>query len=320
MPNIIVVSNSRAESSPLDCVIRELPEARVVTFVAEGEPHEEMADALRFFHGQLAGADIVVLLGDRYETLAAGLAATFLRVPIAHLHGGETTTGAFDDGLRHSLTHLTEQSGGLHLAATPHAAERITQMTNGSQRVHVVGAPGLDGVQEGSARRDRDIVVVGFHPETQAADYGVALCRDMLACLNMRLPSFWRIVFTGVNKDPGHEQIEALINEFCEQHPSTRIVAPLPRDAYILLLQEARLIIGNSSSIPIEASWIGTPGVLVGARQDGREFGRNIFQADGDMTRAIDYACMFEGPTNAPYRGGEVGKKIAEIVRGFVNA
>lgn len=321
MTDIVVVSNSRAEWSPLSSVIAALPGARVVRLPEPAQianPDQVMALALPWFTTELAGASIIILLGDRYETLAAALAATFLRIPIAHIHGGETTTGAFDDAFRHSITHLAEQSGGLHFAATEKAAHRITELTNGSQRVHLVGAPGLDGIPEGSARRERNTVVVSFHPETMAEDFGVGVCVQMLMGLRA-LRNDIRIVFTGVNKDPGHEKIEVLIDEFCQAHPSTRIVATLPRNAYISLLQEAKLLIGNTSSIPIEASWVGIPAVLVGTRQRGREVGDNIFQNDNDIRAAISSALLsFGGESNPPYRGGNVGVRIAEIVREFV--
>ena len=329
MAGIAIVSNSRAESSPLTSVIAALPEAAVITFVAEHEPHVEMSSALHYFTRELRAASprIVILLGDRYETLAAALAATFLRIPLAHIHGGETTTGAFDDAFRHGLTHLAEQSGGLHFAATEKAAARVTELTNGSQRVHIVGAPGLDGIPEGSARRERHIIVVSYHPETLSVDHGATSCADMLHLLSGHVDTE-RVVFTGVNKDPGHEQIEALIAKFCEQKPATRILAPLPRDAYISLLQEATMCIGNSSSFAIEAPWIGIPSVIVGNRQQGRELASSVYPANGDINDiAAAIACALawgadrkDRPANPIYRGGNVGALIAEIVREFVSA
>lgn len=132
MTNIIVVSNSRAEFGPLTSVIAALPEASVLNFVADGPPHIEMANALHWFTAKLTAVRprIVVLLGDRYETLAAALAATFLRIPIAHIHGGETTTGAFDDAFRHAITLLAEQSGGIHLVATERAGKKVAELTS----------------------------------------------------------------------------------------------------------------------------------------------------------------------------------------------
>ena len=329
MTDIVIVSNSRAESSPLTSVIAALPESAVLTFAAEHEPHVEMSSALHYFTRELRAASprIVILLGDRYETLAAALAATFLRIPIAHIHGGETTTGAFDDAFRHGLTHLAEQSGGIHLAATEKAAARITELTNGSQCVHIVGAPGLDGIPEGSARRERDIIVVSFHPETMSPDHGATSCANMLRLLSNHVDTE-RIVFTGVNRDPGHEKIEELIDEFCQAKPSTRIMAPLPRDAYISLLQEATLCIGNSSSFVIEAPWIGIPSVIVGNRQRGRELASSVYPANGDINDIADaLGCALawgpdrkDRPPNPIYRGGNVGARIAEIVREFVGA
>lgn len=331
--SIVIVSNSRAEHGPLTSVIAALPEAQVLEFVAEGAPHAEMSAALHWFTKHLAGAKLVVVLGDRYETLAAALAATFLRIPIAHIHGGERTTGAFDDALRHSITHLTEQSGGLHFVATESAQTRVMELCGWSPatqyaRVRLVGAPGLDDIERGSARRDRKLVVVSYHPETMKPDRGVGLCKEMLAALHitdteerMYEPhTGHRFIFTGVNKDPGHEQITALIDEFCAAHPSTRVVSPLPREAYIRLLQEAALCVGNSSSFVIEAPWVGVPSVIVGDRQLGREMAASVFQDDADIHGAMVRADHYTGECMPVYRGGGVGVKIAAAIREFLSA
>lgn len=201
-------------------------------------------------------------------------------------------------------------------------------MTRASS-IHHVGAPGLDGIAERSARRDRNIVVVIFHPETLSGDGGATVCAAMLSAFSSYFyqgSGFThqppRFVFTGVNKDPGHEKIESLIDTFCAQHPSTRCVMALPREAYISLLQEAKLVVGNSSSIPIECPWIGIPSVLVGSRQNGRELADSVHTPDGNIESAIARAISWEpapmGYSSPIYRGGGVGLKIARIVREFV--
>lgn len=328
MGDVVIVSNTRAEHGPLESVIAALPEARVIGFSTASEPHISMGGAIIYFTTQLENIKpkLVLLLGDRYETLSAALAATFLRIPIAHIHGGETTTGAFDDAMRHSITHLTEQSGGLHFVATQDAADRVFNLRCAAnyraafERIHLVGAPGLDGVAGNSAQRDRKLVLVTYHPETRAADYGVAGCKAMLESISSELLGY-EIVFCGVNNDPGSAQIQALIKNHCNTRGG-RIEENLSHSEYVELMQHAALVIGNSSAGVIEAPWIGVPSVNIGNRQNGRPMAPSVFQATPDkasISQPVQLALNFRGTYNPCYTGDNVGVKIADVVREFLS-
>lgn len=326
MSPIIIVCNSRAERGPLESVIAALPEARVVGCdVIDVAPHSAMSNALSQFTVDFAGAKLVILLGDRYETLAAALAATFARVPIAHIHGGETTAGAFDDAFRHSITHMA----ALHFVATEKAGKRISAFFNTVDfgyawnwltNVHLVGAPGLDGVPENSRDRSYDYkkIIACFMPETRRPDYGLSLCRDMLTALEPYAGPY-DIMFTGVNADPGAAEINELTVNWVATHPDTKIRSNIPHDKYIWFLQHSALCIGNSSSFVIESPWVGLPTVLVGDRQLGREMANTVFQNDYDIGAAITAALAFNETPKPIYRGG-AAEKIAAVCRSFVNA
>lgn len=313
--SIVIVANSREERGPLESVIAALPEARVVGFDSAGmTPREAMSTGLLAFTGHYEDIkpSIAILLGDRYETLAAALAALFLRVPIAHIHGGETTAGAFDDALRHSITHMAD----LHFVATEDAGRKVADLGACQTRITCVGAPGLDGVAGDSATRADKLAVVTYHPETRAPDYGVARCQAMLAALTPTLLGY-EIVFCGVNNDPGATRINELIREHVRTHGGT-VVTNMSHAAYIQALQRAAVVIGNSSASLIEAPWVGVPTVLVGDRQLGRPCAPSVFQDDADIGAAIRDALVWRGPWEPCYKGDGVGEKIAKVVREYV--
>lgn len=329
---IYIVCNSRAERGPLQSVIDALPEARVIGFQVDARApiHNEMAMALIWFSEKLRDASLVILLGDRYETLAAALAATFLRKKIAHIHGGETTTGAFDDAMRHSITHLTEQSGGLHFVATDMAGARVMELLHRRNNainyaatqpwnIHLVGAPGLDNIPQNSAKRDKKLIVASYYPETMAADYGISGCIAMLEALESYVDDH-AIFFSSVNADPGAIAIGEEIQKFIDLHPTSAAwINPNTREQYLHLLQHAAVVIGNSSAGVIEAPWIGVPSVNIGNRQNGREMGASVFcsyQDEDDINLCIERALAYKPDPHYPpiYRGG-AASKIAEIVR-----
>lgn len=323
MSGIAIVINNRSERGPLQSVVDALPEATVfgMSRVAQdGEPAAVMARGLEYFSDVLCGFKVVVLVGDRYETLAAALAAMFLRIRIVHIHGGETTTGAFDNALRHSITHLTQQSGGVHCVATDKAATRIAELRGTISwplNLHLVGAPGLDGIPGNSARRDCKLILVTYHPETAAADYGISGCHAMLHAL-YPLATQYEIYFCGVNNDPGASDIRRVIQDFCQERGGY-IRHTMNHAEYIALMQSASLVIGNSSAGIIEAPWVGIPSVNIGNRQDGRERAPSVFDVDAEhnISAKIEAALRWHGPWKPAYKG-TAAPRISEIVRGMV--
>lgn len=219
--------------------------------------------------------DILVLLGDRYEMLSAATAATLCDLPIAHIHGGELTEGAFDDAIRHAITKLAH----LHFAAAEPYRQRIIQMGENPDYVFTVGAPALDNLRN-LELMDQDeiqtelalpltspVLLITYHPVTRGADAGGASA--LIGALE-RFPEA-TCIFTGVNADPGHGKVDHTIRDFVDRHPDTaRLYGSLGRHRYLSLMKQADAVVGNSSSGVIEAPAVGTPTVNIGTRQQGR--------------------------------------------------
>jgi UDP-hydrolysing UDP-N-acetyl-D-glucosamine 2-epimerase len=221
---------------------------------------------------------IVVVLGDRFEILAAAQAALVARIPIAHIHGGELTEGAFDDSMRHAITKMAH----LHFVAGPAHRARIIQLGEAPDRIFEVGALGLDNIAqleplertaleaEIGFRLGEGFLLVTYHPVTLANDGGRRAVQELLAALDA-FPDR-QVLVTGVNADPGHDRIGARITEYASARSDrTRVCASLGRRRYLSAMKLCAAVIGNSSSGLIEAPAIGAPSVNLGSRQRGRE-------------------------------------------------
>tara|TARA_R110000787_G_scaffold48723_2_gene117135 strand:- start:76 stop:954 length:879 start_codon:yes stop_codon:yes gene_type:complete len=276
-------------------VVRCMPTGR--------DPSWEMSHAIIHFTLVFANAEpnLVLVLGDRYETLAAALAAMFLKIPVAHIHGGEETTGAFDDPMRHAITHIAD----LHFVATRKAFQRVVDLKGKAMGVHLVGAPGLDGIKRGSARRSRNKFLVTYHPETMKPDNGVGGLTSLLEALDI-FPAH-EVVFTGVNNDPGNKLISAAIEEWVKDRPQSSIKTDGDHDWYVWEMERAAAVIGNSSAGIIEAPYIGCPTVNIGYRQEGREKAASIFdtpEITSEIVTAIRDALSFDCLPYPIYVGG----------------
>lgn len=239
---------------------------------------------------------IVVLLGDRYEILAAATAAMLHRIPIAHIHGGEATEGLIDEAVRHAITKMAH----LHFATAEAYRQRIIQMGEQPERVFNFGAPGLDNIDRLTLMNretlGRDIgldlsqgyFVVTYHPVT-LSDADPALAVDaLISALGAFSES--KVIITGVNADPGNAVINRSIHAFAEQNPErVKIAGSLGQIRYLSALKHCRAVIGNSSSGLIEAPSFGVPTVNIGERQRGRLKASSVI--DCDETRpAIEQA------------------------------
>ena len=222
-------------------------------------------------------ADILVILGDRYEMLAAASTALILGIPIAHVHGGEVTEGAFDDAIRHAITKMAH----LHFVAAEPYRRRVIQMGEDPQRVFTVGAPGLDDLLSGTSLDGRALehhldfpigegfFLVTYHPATLESGDAARPAREMLAALDA-FPDR-KVLITGVNADPGHDAIAQAMTDYAAASPE-RVAAraSLGETAYISAMRLSTVVIGNSSSGIIEAPALGKPTVNIGDRQKGR--------------------------------------------------
>jgi UDP-hydrolysing UDP-N-acetyl-D-glucosamine 2-epimerase len=267
--------------------------------------------------------DMVVLTGDRYETLAAAGAASLAGAIIAHLHGGELTLGAMDDAFRHAITKLSH----LHFPATGAAAARLIRMGEQDWRITTAGAPGLDLLMQAPPmpRADLfralgvddpgDFILATWHPETLTTDGGAAGLEALLAAL---AETGRPILFTGVNADPGGAGQAARIQSWAEGQAGVHLIPSLG-PLYAPALAHAAVMAGNSSSGIIEAATFALPVVNVGDRQKGRDRGANVLDAAADpaavrhtLSRALDpaFRSSLAGMAN-PYGDGRAAPRIA---------
>ncbi|HUO10026.1 MAG TPA: UDP-N-acetylglucosamine 2-epimerase [Phycisphaerae bacterium] len=214
--------------------------------------------------------DLVMLLGDRLEMLAAANAALALQLPIAHLHGGETAPGQWDEQIRHAITKLAH----LHFPATKRAAQRIQQMGEDPKRIHVIGAPALDGIMQwqedtrpAPSRGKRAIVLL--HPTS--ADERVEEKRARMVIEAVRSRPGIPYVTIGPNNDPGCNGILRAYEKM-----GVKVAMSLPTANFWIHLKAGGVLVGNSSSGIIEAASFGIPVVNIGERQAGRERNANL--------------------------------------------
>lgn len=272
--------------------------------------------------------DLVVVIGDRFEMLAAALAALPFKIPVAHLHGGELTQGAIDDALRHSLTKLSH----LHFAATDDAARRIIQMGEEPWRVTVSGAPSLDtlrtvtalGPEELSAQYglqlQRAPLLVTYHPVTLEYEQTEWQVRELLGALEA---CGFSTVFTAPNADTNGRIITRLMQEFVDRAPAARLITNLGTPGYAGLMRRAAAMVGNSSSGIIEAPSFELPVVNIGTRQQGRARAENVIDVGyrrEDILEGIrratapEFRARLRGRSN-PYGDGHAAEVIVQRLR-----
>lgn len=226
--------------------------------------------------------DILVVLGDRFELLSAAIAALIARLPIAHIHGGETSQGAIDEGVRHAITKMAS----LHFAATEAYRRRIIQMGEDPRFVFAFGAPGLDALHHVTLLTKQELeshldfrlegptAIVTYHPVTLERNTAEVQIENLLMAL---LQEDVRAVFTKSNADMQGRLINQRIAEFCRHRPADyRLYDDLGQEVYLSCLRHLDLMIGNSSSGLIEAPSFKLPAVDIGDRQRGRIKAANV--------------------------------------------
>jgi GDP/UDP-N,N'-diacetylbacillosamine 2-epimerase (hydrolysing) len=276
--------------------------------------------------------DIILLLGDRFELLAAASAALVTTIPVAHIHGGEVTEGAFDDAIRHSITKMSQ----LHFTSTEVYRNRVIQLGEESNRVFNVGAPGLDNIDRLSLIEKEGVeeilgiklgsksLLVTWHPVTLEPGTSEASFRNILKVLDELENT--KIVFTKANADTGGRLINSMIDEFV-RYKRERAVAhvSLGQVNYLSVLREVTGILGNSSSGIIEAPSLGTGTVNIGDRQLGRVRSESVIDCEDNITsikKALEKLFSEEfhktlRNVENPYRGGDVAGKITEILSDY---
>lgn len=278
--------------------------------------------------------DILVILGDRFEALAAAQAALILGIPVAHVHGGEITEGAFDDAIRHAITKMATW----HFVAAKAYGARVIQMGTPPDRVFNVGAPGLDGLLADAPVPDRaalsddlglpldgEYALATWHPPTAGAEEAVAGLDEILAALDAR-PAL-AVIFTYPNSDTGSRAIIARLETWVAANRARAVaVASLGFARYRAVLSAAAVVIGNSSSGIIEAPAFGVPTLNIGGRQAGRLAATSVRHVPADrgaILTALDAALRPEARAAArqaenPYGSGNAAQAMFAILRDAV--
>ena len=232
--------------------------------------------------------DVVLLLGDRYETHAAATAAMLMNIPIAHIHGGEITEGAVDEQIRHSITKMSY----LHFCATETYRQRVIQMGEDPARVFNSGAPGIDNItnlnlltkqkleKELSWKFTSKSALFTYHPVTLEEN---DIAHDLEVILSILETFSFNILFTYANADEGGRVINQKIEQFCKIQPAKyKVVKSLGQIKYLSAMKYVDLLIGNTSSGIIEAASFKKPVVNIGDRQKGRLRGENVIDCNLD--------------------------------------
>jgi UDP-hydrolysing UDP-N-acetyl-D-glucosamine 2-epimerase len=274
--------------------------------------------------------DIVVLLGDRFEILSAATAALPFRIPLAHIHGGEATKGAFDEQIRHAITKMSH----IHFPANEKYRRRIIQMGEDPKYSFCFGAPTVDNITRlklldraglcGKLKipADKKIGVVTYHPVTLEGSGGARI-EQLLSAVEKFKDIRW--VFTAANADTGGRGITRRIRRFIRAHPdSAKLYMALGPQLYLSLLKNAAVMVGNSSSGLIEAPSFRLPVVNIGDRQTGRIKAGNVIDVGecrkGPIERAIRKALSagfkrsLKGLKN-PYGGSNVSGRIVRKLK-----
>jgi len=272
--------------------------------------------------------DILVVFGDRLEPLAATIAASTLKIPVAHIHGGDKTdSGHIDESIRHAISQFAH----LHFSATKQHSKRLKRMGTESWRIFEVGALALDSIFRNkpiSKKRlfsDLDInpkkklIVCIFHPvHLETGTLGMQMKEIMKSIINLKVQT----VIIYPNNDLGNEEIISIIKMF-KKVPFVKIFPTIPHNKFINLLRYADILIGNSSSGIIESSTLKLPVINVGSRNTGREHAKNVLFVKSnrnDITKAIQI-CLYDKKFRSsvmkcknPYGEGKTSDKILNIL------
>ena len=300
--------------------------------------------------------DAVLVLGDRFETLAVCMAALDYRIPVIHMHGGETTEGAMDEMIRHAITKMSY----LHLTSAELHRKRVIQMGEDPDRVFNVGAMGVENalkvelldedelalqmaelkpvycadLTKGVNSEIREYIrknltnrmtaVLTFHSVTLEADTALGQIREILATINSHQDILF--IATKANADTGGRIINEALKEYAENNSNLILFDSLGMRRYLSVISYSSFVIGNSSSGLIEVPSLGVPTINIGDRQKGRLRGETVIDCEPialEIDRAIETACTEEFQTIcksavSPYGDGKTSKKVVEIITDYL--
>ena len=275
--------------------------------------------------------DVLLVLGDRFESLAAALAATGQGIPIAHMHGGELSEGSLDDSLRHCVTKLSH----LHFVATRSHAERVCQLGEDPSAVYVVGAAGPESIR-GLEPLDRaqladalelqglatPLLALTFHPASLDPERAGMHAAALTSAVDDVLGGDGCVIVTLPNDDPGNASVRAHLLSWARARENVHVYVTLGQHRYLSLLSHADAVLGNSSSAIIEAPSFRVPVVNVGERQRGRLAAENVLTCEATrpaiaaaLRRALDPTFRIAlSDLENPYDQGDVSARVLEVL------
>lgn len=292
---------------------------------------ESMAEEMTGMNKALSelSPDIVVLLGDRYEILVAAEVALIHKIPIAHIHGGEVTEGAFDDAIRHSVTKMSS----LHFTSCEEYRYRVIQMGEQPERVFNVGSLGVENIKSiplmNKAELEKSLnfkfsnntILVTYHPVTLGGD-SVKDIHEFISALEEM--NNLKVIFTMPNSDIGRDAIALAIEEYVSQHPdSAKAFVSLGLRRYLSTLQFVKAVVGNSSSGIIEVPSFAIPTLNIGDRQKGRLASKSVINCGTSKEEVLKglKRCLSEKVQNYtktcenPYEKGNTAECIYGIIK-----
>lgn len=273
--------------------------------------------------------DLIVVLGDRFEIFAAVAAALIAGIPVAHLHGGELTEGAFDDAIRHSITKMSH----LHFVAAEDYRRRVIQLGEQPERVFLVGGLGIDAIKriklldrpalEASLdfKLGQRNLLVTFHPVTLEGQSSGQQMAELLAALGDLEDT--HLIFTMPNADTGGRELAGMVDAFVAKRPMARVYSSLGQLRYLSCMQLVDGVVGNSSSGLAEAPSMAVGTVNIGDRQSGRLQADSVINCSSDrksIKQAIerlydpDFRALLSLTVN-PYGNGGASQKIVRVLQ-----
>lgn len=265
--------------------------------------------------------DLLVILGDRFEMLAAAQVALINSISIAHIHGGELTFGAYDDAIRHSITKMATW----HFTSTEEHKIRVIQLGESPKRVWNVGALGIENIlklqlltenelyTQLNLDKNRPLLLITYHPETNGDVKGIY---PLLSALHTY--SNMNLVFTKANADNGGRLINEAIEKYTAQNEHAYLFDSLGQLRYLSAVKHAKVVIGNSSSGLIEVPYLHTPTVNCGYRQEGRQRPSSVFDTElneESIRKGIANALHFTRSYERIFGDGNVSRKIGNILK-----
>lgn len=274
--------------------------------------------------------DLIILLGDRFELLSAAQAALVAKMPIAHLIGGDTTEGAFDEAIRHSITKMSH----LHFVSNELSAKRVRQLGENPEHIFNVGSPGLDNIRKLKLLDKKELqdalafsfkkknLLITFHPVTLEEGNSEDHFQELLLALDS-FSNDTGLIFTRPNADNEGRKFIARLEHFVENHANAKAYTSLGQLLYLSTMAHVDAIVGNSSSGLYEAPSFKKPTVNIGDRQKGRLKASSVIDCipeAGAIKSAIEKA-LSKDYSNAvnPYGDGNSSEKIVSILKSISN-